>query len=183
MPPIFPKEISLKSGEILLIRTAEKRDAQALLDYLNTVGGETNFLTFGAGDFKLTVKEEIQYIESQKKAPNCLLLVAEIDGKIIAVSGLHGIDKPRQKHIGEFGITVRKEHWGKGIGSNLMQNILDWAKASGIIRKVYLKVQTNNDVAIALYKRFGFEEEGLLKRDSCVNGEFYDSYTMGLLVE
>lgn len=86
-------------------------------------------------------------------------------------------------HIGDFGVTVRKDHWGKGIGSSLIETMLKWAKASDVIRKINLNVQTNNETAIALYKKFSFEIEGTIRRDSFIDGKFYDAYAMGILID
>jgi len=61
--------------------------------------------------------------------------------------------------------------------------MLDWAKTSGVIRKINLNVQTNNEVAIALYEKFGFEKEGTIRRDLYVDGKFYDAYAMGILID
>lgn len=50
-------------------------------------------------------------------------------------------------------------------------------------RKINLRVRTDNAAGIKLYKKLGFLEEGKLKRDFCIDGEFYDSLLMGLLID
>lgn len=180
---MFPKRVRLKSGEQLIIREAQKKDASALIGYVRSVVSETDFLTRGAGEFNKTNKEEEKIIEEHANASNSIFLIAELNGKIVGILNASGSDRPRLKHIVDFGVTVRKEHWGKSIGTRLMQSMIDWAKISGVIRKINLKVQTNNKTAIKLYKKFYFKKEGRMTRDSYINGKFYDDYCMGLLVD
>ena len=40
------------------IRKAESRDAEALVEYINIVAGESDFLTFGPGEWDKTVESE-----------------------------------------------------------------------------------------------------------------------------
>lgn len=180
---MFPKHIKIKSGEELIIREAIAADAPTLIEYVNEVAGESDFLTFGAGEFKKTIEEEQKILTKHYESKNQIFLIAEIDEKIVGLLNVNASKKERLKHIGEIGISVRKNHWDKGIGSTLIETMLEWAKSSQIIRKINLTVQTNNKVAIALYKKFGFETEGTLKRDAFINRKFYDAYTMGILID
>lgn len=180
---MFSKHLKTKSGENLVIREAIAADASALIEYVNKVAGESNFLTFGVGDFKKTVEEEKIIIEEHSNAENRIFLVAELNGEIAGLLNVNASSKPRMKHIGDFGVTVRKDHWGKGIGSSLIEVMLEWAKSSGVIRKINLNVQANNEAAIALYKKFGFEIEDTIRRDLFIDGKFYDAYAMGILID
>lgn len=180
---MFPLEVKIKSGEIIVIRKAQKKDAASLIEYINDVAAETDFLTIGPSEFAETIKSEEEILEEHTKSPNRIFLVAELDGKIAGVLNVDASDKSRLRHIGDFGITVRKDHWGKGIGAGLIQSMLDWAKATGILRKINLRVQTNNIAAISLYKKFGFKQEGEIKRDTYIHGKFFDSYIMGILID
>ncbi len=168
---------------MLQIRRATKADAQSLIDYVKQVATETDFLTIGAGDFKFTVAQEEQFIEEHNSTANQIFLVAELNQKIVGLLNVSASQKPRLMHIGDFGITVLKEHWHKGIATALIQAMLNWAKASGVIRKINLTVQANNEAAIKLYKKFGFEKEGTIKRGSFANGAFFDDYVMGILID
>lgn len=183
MSDLFPRHLTTKNGEPLLIREAHKKDASALIDYVQKVAAETDFLTFGEGEFNLTVSDEEAFIENSRMAPNQLALIAVLERRIVGLLHVEGSPKKRLQHIGEFGITVAKDHWGKGIGASLMQSMIDWAQASGVIRKLNLKVQVNNANAVRLYERFGFEKEGRIRRDTCIDGQFFDTYWMGLLID
>ncbi len=182
MSKVAAKKFKLKNGDTLLIRTVKKTDAKELIHYVNQVAGESDFLTFGKGEFKKTIREEEKIIQEHVKAENMIFLVAEIDKKIVGILNANGKNKFRVRHIAEFGITVQKKYWRMGIGSILIQSMLDWAKSSKVIRKLNLVVMSHNKPAIALYKKIGFKEEGRLRRDNYINGKFYDSYIMGILI-
>ena len=65
----------------------------------------------------------------------------------------------QQRHVGGFGMTVRRERRGQGIGRRLLHALLDWTKPRGY-RRIELEVFANNPGAIRLYEREGFAQEG-----------------------
>jgi RimJ/RimL family protein N-acetyltransferase len=169
------------NNEKVIIRKSNRSDAKALIEYLNVIGGESDYLTFGIGEFGLSVEQEEEFIESISKKENALSILAEVNGKVVGNLNFSGGSRKRVTHVGEFGISVLKEYWGNGIGEELLKYLIDWSKNSGI-KKINLKVRPDNARGIYLYKKFGFEEEGILKRDLFMNDEFYDSLLMGLLI-
>lgn len=172
----------LKDGRTLTIREARTGDAQLFIDYLKKVGSESDFLTFNGDEIRVTANYEESFIRANINTYNCLLIMAEVDGKVVGNLHFGGGVRLRTRHAGEFGITVIKEYWGLGIGSYLMENMIEWAKESEI-RKINLKVRSDNKRAIELYKKFGFAEEGLLTREFYMNGVFYDILAMGLKID
>lgn len=176
------KQFTMKNGETCIIRRAEKKDAQALLDYLNEVCRETDFLSFGTGEFGLTLEQEEANIEEQNERKNALNIVAEVQGKLIGKMHFTGGSRPRTAHVGDFGISISKAYWGYGIGTALIRYMIDWAKEAGI-RKINLAVRTDNAAGIHLYKKMGFKEEGLSEREFLIEGKFYDSILMGLKID
>jgi len=168
---------------MLTIREAKNEDASVILDYVNKVGAETDNLTFGEGGFGISEEEESALINNITKLDNQLMLCAFIDGKLTGQLVFRGGSRPRIRHSGEFGITVLKEHWGKGVGSELINNLIAWAKETQIIKKINLRVRSDNQSAIGLYRKFGFVSEGTISRDLFINGKFYDSIHMGMDID
>ena len=177
------KHSQLISGHMLTIREAKNEDASVILDYVNKVGAETDNLTFGEGGFGISEEEESALINNITKMDNQLMLCAFIDGKLTGQLVFRGGSRPRIRHSGEFGITVLKEHWGKGVGSELINNLIAWAKETQIIKKINLRVRSDNQSAIGLYRKFGFVSEGTISRDLFINGKFYDSIHMGMDID
>lgn len=175
--------IRLKTGETLHIRPAIVEDAQAIIEYVNIVGGESDNLTFGAGEFGMTVEQEEAFLKKVTESKNAVYFVAEIDGSIVATLSFSGGPRPRNEHTGEFGVSVLKAHWGKGIARALIQELIDWSRKTDVIRKLNLRVRSDNASAIKLYRSLGFVEHGVISREFQVDGIFYDSIIMGLEID
>ncbi|PIR03202.1 MAG: GNAT family N-acetyltransferase [Candidatus Magasanikbacteria bacterium CG11_big_fil_rev_8_21_14_0_20_43_7] len=180
---MFPKKIILNNDLILTIREARIKDAKAMIGHMHIVSTETDFLTYGAGEFLLTLKEEEDYIRKTAQSDHEIFLLAEVNNHIIGIGGIHSTNNIRTKHIGNLGLAIQKKWWGIGIGSYVLEGLIDWAKKNTILRKIDLFVVENNHAAITLYKKFGFQEEGLARRTMYIKGTFFDAYTMGLLID
>ena len=109
-----------------------------------------------------------------------------LDGTLVAVTGsqligsLH-IDASRHG-FGELGMTVAREWRGCGVGSALLAAGIDWSRQQGL-HKLSLAVFPHNAAAIALYRKFGFVEEGRrVKQYRRSSGELWDAIDMGLLL-
>ena len=177
------KCIKLKNDLTLIIRKARKDDAAKILEYLNRIAGETDYLTFGPGEFHLSVTDEENSIQDYINSANQIFLLAEIDNVVVGCLTFKAIDRPRIRHAGIFGMSVVKEYWGLGIGKILIENLIEWARLCKIIRKINLKVRADNTRAIELYKRFGFIQEGLITREHYFKGSFYDCIAMGIQID
>ena len=140
------------------IREARAADAEKVIAYTKTIGGESDNLTFGSDGFPITVEEEADYLESVHAADKSVHLLALMDGEIIADGSLSGLPR-RMSHRAELGIAVRKPYWNKGVGSMLMQKLIDYAKEHDI-EIINLEVRSDNAGAIHLYQKFGFRSIG-----------------------
>ncbi len=105
------------------------------------------------------------------------ILVAEIDGRVVGGAGFE-VYLGRRHHSGTFGMGVDVEFQGQGVGSALMAAIVDLADNWYNLRRLELEVHADNAAGIALYKKFGFEVEGLYRKYSYRNGEFVDALPM-----
>ena len=76
------REINV-NGEKVIIRKANKSDAKELVEYVNIIGGQSDFLTFGVGEFNISIEEEEKIIENSLKKDNKLFIIAEYKGEII----------------------------------------------------------------------------------------------------
>ena len=163
-----------------MIREARGRDAGAVLEYLDLISQETDFLSFGPGEFRLTEKEEFDYLEKCRGAENCLYLLALLEGTVIGTLTFEAGTRPRIQHAGEFGISVLRKYWSIGVASSLIDSLLEWSIDGNRIRKINLRVRADNYRAITLYKQKGFVVEGILKNEIFINNTFYDNLWMGL---
>ena len=109
-----------------------------------------------------------------------------LDGTLVAVAGgelvgsLH-VERSRFG-FGELGMSVAREWRGRGVGSALLAAAIEWAREQDM-HKLSLSVFPHNAAAIALYRKFGFVEEGRrIKHYRRANGELWDALDMGLLL-
>ena len=177
---MYSSEKITRDGQTLMIREAQGRDASTVLEYLDLISQETDFLSFGPGEFRLTEKEEFDYLEKCRGAENCLYLLALLEETVIGTLSFQAGTRPRIQHAGEFGISVLRKYWGKGVASSLIDSLLEWSMDGNIIRKINLRVRADNYRAISLYKQKGFVVEGILKNEIFINNTFYDNLWMGL---
>jgi putative acetyltransferase len=106
------------------------------------------------------------------------ILVSVVDGEVIGTIGLHTFSRPRINHRGEIGMMVHDDWQGKGVGSAMMRAIIELADKWLNLARIELTVYTDNEPAIALYRKFGFEIEGTLRKYAFRDGEFVDAYSM-----
>ena len=175
-------KMSLRYGKEVIISQATKEDAELMIDFYNVVGGETDFLSFGKNQFIKNLIEYEGFLETTKEEANSIILIAKIDDKIIGIASINSSSKDRFKHVGEFGIVIVKQYCGLGLGKKIMDYLVEWSKSNGITKKISLVTNENNYRAIDLYKKVGFEVEGILKKDNYVNGIYSNSIMMGLIL-
>lgn len=109
-------------------------------------------------------------------------LAAVIDGEVIGVLTLHTFpNQPRRRHAGGFGMAVRDDWQGRGVGTALMVAMIDLADNWLNLRRLELDVFVDNQVAIRLYEKFGFKIEGRLVEFAFRDGVFVDTFTMARL--
>jgi L-phenylalanine/L-methionine N-acetyltransferase len=112
----------------------------------------------------------------------CFLVAEPLDGgAAIGNAGLHRNTRPRRIHTASVGMGVRDEWQGRGVGTALLAALLDVADNWWQVTRVHLEVYVDNEPAIALYRRLGFEVEGTLRRDAFRDGEYVDSLVMARL--
>ena len=169
----------LKNGQVLTIREAQVEDAPYILNYVESISGESNFLTFGPGDFDHSLPDEESLIAKFLDTDNLLFIVGTIDEKIVALLNFKGGPRPRVQHRGEFSMSVSKAFWGQGVGSLMLDTFIEWARASHIVKKIDLMVRTDNQRAIRLYEGKGFIYEGTISKEFFVDGRYDDLNLIG----
>jgi L-amino acid N-acyltransferase YncA len=174
--------MNLRDGKEVIISEASKKDAQLMIDFYNVVGGETDFLSFGKNEFVKNLTDYESFLEATREEANSIILLAEIDNKIVGIASINSSPKARFKHVGEFGIVISQQYCGLGLGRKFMDCLIEWANANGITKKISLVTNENNYKAMELYKKVGFEVEGILKKDNCTNGVYANTIMMGLIL-
>ncbi|MHC8306004.1 GNAT family N-acetyltransferase [Pseudomonas sp. PB3P13] len=110
-----------------------------------------------------------------------LKLVALHQGTVIGHMGLEQFSRVRRSHAGSFGMGVLAAWQGKGVGSRLLAAALDVADNWMNLQRVELSVYADNEAAIGLYRKFGFETEGLFRDYAVRDGRLVDTLSMARL--
>jgi putative acetyltransferase len=97
---------------------------------------------------------------------------------IIGNAGLTVSSNHRERHSAGIGMMVHKDFQSMGVGTKLLQSLLDIADNWLMLIRVELSVFVDNEIAIALYKNFGFSIEGTKKKAAIRNGVYIDEFIM-----
>jgi putative acetyltransferase len=111
-----------------------------------------------------------------------LPLVAVVGGELVGSAGLHGAGPAlRRRHVMQLGMAVAPQAQGRGVGKALMAALIDYADNWGQVLRIELGVYVDNERAIALYQRFGFQVEGRQRAYALRAGQYVDSLMMARL--
>ena len=174
-----PKTIRLDDGTTILLRCAGEGDALALIEAAKNVFIDGEGMVVDPDEFTKSEDQEKLWIKGLNENPRQLLLVAEVDGRIVGNIDFHIARRRRVSHWGEFGMSVQPGWRSRGVGNALLGSLVAWATSVQEIEKIILRVRADNPRAIALYKKHGFVQCGLskdvLKLD---DGVYVDEVTM-----
>lgn len=170
---VEPRYITLKDGRKCILRNAVGDDAAKMIHYLKVSSAETEYILRypDEAEKSYSIEKEIQILENNLNSPRDVMIVAEIDGVIAGNCALNGLGTKRKlSHRAVFGIALMKEFWGLGIGTALMEYILEISDLILKYQMVELEVVSENKRAISLYEKMGFKKIGsrpfALKLDS-----------------
>ncbi|MCG9632323.1 GNAT family N-acetyltransferase [Vibrio sp. Isolate30] len=104
--------------------------------------------------------------------------VALYQGEVIGNLGLEVCVNPRRRHVASLGMGVKDNFAGKGVGSALLKTAVDLCDNWINIKRLELTVYTDNEQAINLYKKFGFQIEGESAAFAFRDGEYVAAYHM-----
>lgn len=167
----------------IVFAEAQSSDAAAFIDFMNQVAVETDYLVMDETGFRFSQQEMETIFEAGLEKPNELCLLAKIDSEVIGAISVKSSQQFRISHIGNIFIAVKKDYWGYGIGSILLDEVIRWAEEMDLLKRLELTVQVRNQAAVHLYQKFGFKIEGTQKRGARTDkGEWLDLYYMGRLI-
>ncbi|ABS21868.1 N-acetyltransferase family protein [Bacillus cytotoxicus] len=167
---------------IEMIREIRVEDAESFLQLGKKLDEETAFMLFEPGERKMTVEQQQKMIERFINNNNSTILVATHEEQIIGFIIANGMDVQRKKHVVTIVIGILQQYSGRGIGTALFKEIEKWARLHDVWR-LELTVIAHNTRAKALYKKVGFEQEGLKKASLIINGKCVNEYCMAKLLK
>ena len=159
------------------IRPIEPRDAEGFSALRRTPGVFENML----GIPSERTQRNIDGIRSLGPDDhNFVAVTGDGDGseRVIGMAKLKVFANPRMRHVGQLALMVHPDMQGMGVGSALMAALLDLADNWLMLVRLELEVFTDNERAIRLYEKLGFEREGLKRMSAVRGGRYVDEYVM-----
>lgn len=159
----------------LIVREANGADSSRVIEFLNKVGTESNFLTIDEVGILISEAEMTDFLNQQAEKDNNAYFLAFVGDEIAGILHLTADYHYRVRHIAELFIAVSEDYQGYGIGTILLEDALEWVEEVGTIKRLELTVQARNKKARHLHEKFDFELENVKKwgaRDE--NGQLID---------
>ncbi len=158
--------------EEIVVRHAEIGDAQALQDIYAQPELYRDTLHLPHPPLKIFSDR----LSDMK--PGSRNLVACIEGKVVGQLMLMVEQSPRRSHVATFGMGVDSRYQGKGVASALLAAMVDLCDNWLRIERIELTVFVDNASALAVYRKFGFAQEGIGKNYALRDGKYVDAYFM-----
>lgn len=159
----------------IIIRHSENADIPALQQLFAwpEVARETALPLFQSS-------EDVRQRITELRADGCSI-VACLEDKIVGHLLIEPEEGILRRHSASFSLCVMPPYQGRGIGNALMRTLLVVCYDIWALERIGLMVFTDNHQAVRLYKKFGFETEGLCRRFSLRDGVLSDVYLMARL--
>lgn len=167
-----PADADLRSR--LVLRPTRPGDAEALATMMSGAG-------FRNGTAQLPfVSPERMRRRLETDDANETRILAVLDEVVVGSAELRRLSG-RRAHVGQIGMGVADGWTGHRIGTALMDALVDMADNWLNLRRLELEVLADNEPALALYRRFGFEPEGVRRDVVFRAGAYADSLAMARL--
>lgn len=165
----------------MFIREIKPEDAESFDLLMKQVETEADFMLMEPGERKGSPEQQRKWLERVDKESNSTVLVAEQGGQLVGYLAVIGGDTRRTKRSAYLVIGILKEYTGRGIGTNLFQRLEEWAITHNILR-LELTVVIQNEAGVSLYKKMGYEIEGIKRNSLVINDTLFDQYFMSKLL-
>ncbi|MGN1406419.1 MAG: GNAT family N-acetyltransferase [Erysipelotrichaceae bacterium] len=167
------KETIKVNDSLLTLRAPETEDAQILLNFLKKVSGETPYLIRTEEEVNIPLEKEISFINRINSSDTDFMILAFLDDKFIGNCSMTAHPFNRQKHRADMGIALLQKYTDLGIGTIMMDRLVNNAINNGI-EKLELDVFSQNEKAIHLYNKYSFKEYNRIPNYSKYKDNTYD---------
>ena len=165
----------------MIVREIKTSDAEKLANLTKKIEESSKYMLWEARERNIQTDNQLKMIKSMKAAENSTILVAEKDNELVGFLLAIGGNARRTRHSTYIVIGILKGFRGQGIGTELFNELEQWADNNNISR-LELTVVTKNEAGLSLYKKVGFEIEGTKRNSLFIDGEFVDEYYMSKLL-
>jgi ribosomal protein S18 acetylase RimI-like enzyme len=165
-----------KNGQEVTLRAPQWSDLDDMLDFINSLVDESAPIL---KEIKMTRNGEIDWLArllSRVEKAKMIAVVAEVEGKFVGqVEVTPGTE--RSNHLGNLGISLKDGFRDVGIGSEMMKEAEEQSKELGI-EVIQLEVFANNERAIHVYEKAGFNVVGRIPKGARISESYVDVLIM-----
>jgi ribosomal protein S18 acetylase RimI-like enzyme len=151
--------------QAVVVERATPADAPAILALHRRVLEEGEWFITEPDELHEGVESRVAAIRDAARSQTSVFLVARREHLLVGWLHAVGGGRRRTRHVARVEMMVDSRHRASGVGTALMREVVAWATRSAHVRKLSLNVFAHNARAIALYRKFGFEEEGRRERE------------------
>lgn len=144
----------------LVVGPAVPGDAPAILALHRRVLAEGEWFITEPDELRETVEHKLALVREAGRSSQAAFFVARRRAMVVGWAHVAAGPRRRTAHVGRVELMVDRPHRRRGVGGALLDAVVRWAEASSSLTKLSLQVFAHNTDAIALYRRFGFVEEG-----------------------
>lgn len=177
----FARSFHLRNGEKVILRNLGRKDLKDLVELYNSLVAEDIDIL---QDKQIIVDEGVALMEDmldRMSRGRALALVAEVDGKVVAnatvvwKSGL-------MSHVGEVGVTIHKDYRGKGIGTKMVETLVQLSREKGL-KMLRASIFSTNKISRLLFNNLGFQETAMIPKMFYKNRSYIDEVLVVLALE
>ena len=159
----LPKKYSLKSGHSITIRPPAQEEAEALVNLKRSYIENATTIPLTLKEYPRDIIKEQKLIADYNQSPNSILLVSEINSELIGNIDLSGSKRSKMSHTAMIGMGIKEDWRNQGLGTYLIEAVIDWAKNYSDLELIWLDVYASNEAGLKLYKKTGFKVSGTIE--------------------
>ncbi|MGQ4914266.1 MAG: GNAT family N-acetyltransferase [Candidatus Asgardarchaeia archaeon] len=175
-PKLSQKVVHLKNGKVVNIRLATTQDDEKIWNMVLRLSESTMMFLRPEG----FTRSDIDNWLTESELDTMAVFVAEHtenNQQVVVALGLIYKGQFQHSHVAELSIVVRDDFQSVGLGTQMTQFMIDYARARGL-KKLILRVYADNERAYHMYRKLGFEIEGVFLKEAFVAGKYRTIYRM-----
>ncbi|HOJ17548.1 MAG: GNAT family N-acetyltransferase [Ignavibacteriales bacterium] len=165
----------------IVIRQISENDAREYLELATLLDNESVYRAYEPGERNNSPATIRSYIAELLNKKNNMIFLAFYDTTLCGYLEAIGGTYKRTEHSVHINLAVLKKYQGLGMATLLFEALFEWA-VNFNIHRIDLSVVTDNSPAINLYKKTGFETEGIKRHSFLVANSYMDEYLMSKII-
>ncbi len=163
-------------GERVLLRAIERDDLPRYVEWFN----DPTVLEYFGRYQPMSLAKEEKWYEQQLEDSSTLNFAVELEGRHVGGGGFCNIDGRNAR--AEVGLFVGlPELWDQGLGYDVLNTLLRYGFEQLNLHRIHLRVFADNERAVHLYEKLGFQHEGRWRDAEFRNGRYRDMLWMSIL--